>query len=109
MDLKEVMAVNLRRIRHVKKMTQEELADGAGLSVRYVGAIERADVSASVTVLGRIAEALGVEATDLVKRTTVHFIPIGLDDATILCPTATPARRESTPHCLTHKLIVGFT
>ncbi|MBB4398855.1 MULTISPECIES: helix-turn-helix domain-containing protein [unclassified Bradyrhizobium] len=72
MDLKEVMAINLRRIRHVKKMTQEELADGAGLSVRYVGAIERADVSASVTVLGRIAEALGVEATDLIKRTAVH-------------------------------------
>jgi transcriptional regulator with XRE-family HTH domain len=72
MDLKEVMAVNLRRIRHVKKMTQEELADGAGLSVRYVGAIERADVSASVSVLGRIAEALGVEATDLIKRTAVH-------------------------------------
>lgn len=72
MDLKEVMAINLRRIRHVKKMTQEELADGAGLSVRYVGAIERGDVSASVTVLGRIAQALGVEAADLIKRTTVH-------------------------------------
>ncbi|GEC58463.1 transcriptional regulator with XRE-family HTH domain [Bradyrhizobium japonicum] len=66
------MAINLRRIRHVKKMTQEELADSAGLSVRYIGAIERADVSASVTVLGRIAEALGVEATDLIKRTAVH-------------------------------------
>ncbi|MDA9397972.1 helix-turn-helix domain-containing protein [Bradyrhizobium sp. CCBAU 45389] len=72
MDLKEVMAINLRRIRHKKEMTQEELADGAGLSVRYIGAIERADVSASVTVLGRIAEALGVEATDLIKRTAVH-------------------------------------
>ncbi|MHC2673635.1 transcriptional regulator with XRE-family HTH domain [Bradyrhizobium diazoefficiens] len=58
MDLKEIMAINLRRIRHVKKRTQEELADSAGLSVRYIGAIERADVSASVTVLGRIAEAL---------------------------------------------------
>lgn len=72
MDLKEVMAINLRRIRHVKKMTQEELADSAGLSVRYIGAIERADVSASVTVLGRIAEALGVDAADLVKRTAAH-------------------------------------
>ena len=72
MDLKGVMAINLRRIRHVKKMTQEELADSAGLSVRYIGAIERADVSASVTVLGRIAEALGIEATDLIKRTAVH-------------------------------------
>ena len=39
-------------------MTQEELADQAGLSARYVGAIERADVSASVTVLGQIADAL---------------------------------------------------
>jgi hypothetical protein len=29
------------------------------LSARYVGAIERGDVSASVTVLGQIAQALG--------------------------------------------------
>ncbi|TXH36485.1 MAG: XRE family transcriptional regulator [Rhodospirillaceae bacterium] len=67
MDLKEVMAVNLRRLRHAKKMTQEELAERAGLSARYIGGIERADVSASVTVLGRIAEALDVEAPELVR------------------------------------------
>ena len=67
MDLKEVMAVNLRRLRHAKGMTQEELAESAGLSARYVGGIERADVSASITVLGRIAEALEVEATELVR------------------------------------------
>ena len=67
MDLKEVMAINLRRLRHAKQMTQEELADSSGLSARYVGAIERADVAASVTVLGRIAEALEVEATELVR------------------------------------------
>lgn len=62
------MAINLRRIRHDKNMTQEELADRAGLSARYIGAIERANKSASVTVLGRIAEALGVEAAALIKR-----------------------------------------
>lgn len=67
MDLKEVMAVNLRRLRHAKGMTQEELAESAGLSARYVGGIERADVSASITVLGRIAAALEVEATELVR------------------------------------------
>jgi transcriptional regulator with XRE-family HTH domain len=67
MDLKEVMAVNLRRLRHAKKMTQEELAERAGLSARYVGGVERADVSASVTVLGRIADALEVEAPELVR------------------------------------------
>lgn len=68
MDLKEVMAINLRRLRHAKRMTQEELAEGAGLSARYVGAIERAKVSASVTVLGRIADALGIEAADLLRK-----------------------------------------
>ncbi|QAY95253.1 helix-turn-helix transcriptional regulator [Methylocapsa polymorpha] len=68
MDLKEVMAINLRRLRHAKQMTQEELAESAGLSARYVGAIERADVSASVTVLGRIAQALHVEAAELIQR-----------------------------------------
>lgn len=66
MDLKEVMAVNLRRIRHDKQMTQEELAGRAGLSARYIGAIERANKSASVTVLGRIADALGVEPAVLI-------------------------------------------
>lgn len=62
------MAVNLRRRRHDLKMTQEELAERAGLSARYVGAIERGDVAASVTVLGQIAEALGSEPGDLLKR-----------------------------------------
>lgn len=61
MDLKEIMARNLRRARHDKKLTQEELADRAGLSMRYVGAIERGDVSASVTVLGQIADVLEIE------------------------------------------------
>jgi transcriptional regulator with XRE-family HTH domain len=70
MDLKEVMAINLRRLRHAKKMTQEDLAARAGLSARYIGSIERARVSASVTVLGRIADALEVGAEDLIRRST---------------------------------------
>jgi transcriptional regulator with XRE-family HTH domain len=68
MDLKEVMAINLRRLRHAKQMTQEQLAAAAGLSARYIGAIERADVSASVTVLGQIADALNVEPRDLIQK-----------------------------------------
>lgn len=52
----------------IKKMTQEELADRAGLSMRYVGAIERGDVSASVTILGQIADALEIEPGELLKK-----------------------------------------
>ena len=67
MDLKEVVAINLRRARHAKELTQEELADAAGLSARYVGAIERADKSPSVSVLGRIADALEIDPCELVQ------------------------------------------
>jgi len=67
MDLKEVMAINMRRLRYDKKLTQEELAERSGLSMRYVGSIERGAVSASVSVLGKVAEALGVDPCDLIR------------------------------------------
>jgi transcriptional regulator with XRE-family HTH domain len=67
-DLKDIVAVNVRRLRHEEGWTQEDLADRAGLSARYVGQVERAQASMTVTVLGRIAEALKVEATEIVKR-----------------------------------------
>jgi transcriptional regulator with XRE-family HTH domain len=67
MDLKRAMATNVRRARHAKKLTQEELAHQAGLSARYLGSIERAAVSASVTVLGRLAQALRVDPCELLR------------------------------------------
>jgi transcriptional regulator with XRE-family HTH domain len=57
----------LRRERHAKKLTQEELADRAGLSARYLGSIERVTVSASVSVLGRLAQALRIDPCDLIR------------------------------------------
>ncbi|WP_421950821.1 helix-turn-helix domain-containing protein [Pelagibacterium sp.] len=67
MDLKEVMAINMRRLRHDRDLTQEELAARADISMRYAGSIERARVSASVSVLGRIAAALDVDPCELIK------------------------------------------
>jgi transcriptional regulator with XRE-family HTH domain len=60
--------LNVRLLRHGKGWTQEELADRVGLSARYVGQIERAQASMTVTVLGRVADALKVDAAELVKR-----------------------------------------
>ncbi|MBZ9967049.1 helix-turn-helix transcriptional regulator [Mesorhizobium sp. BR1-1-2] len=50
-------------------MTQEELPERCGLIARYtryISAIERVDVSASV--LGRIADALGMEPEALIRE-----------------------------------------
>ncbi len=67
MDLKHVLAKNLRRLRHERDLTQEDVAGLTGLSLRYIGSIERARVSASVTVLGKLATALKTGACDLIK------------------------------------------
>lgn len=67
MDLKEVMAINMRRLRHDKDMTQEDVAERAGLSPRYIGSIERGKVSASVSVLGKVADAFGVDPCELIR------------------------------------------
>ena len=68
MDLKEILATNVRLMRQDRQMTQEDLADLTGISSRYVGSIERGRVSASVTILGKLAEALGVSACSLITQ-----------------------------------------
>jgi transcriptional regulator with XRE-family HTH domain len=68
MDLVAILAVNLRKARYAKGFTQEELADRAGLSARYVGDIEQAKSAVTVRVLGQLAEALRVDPCDLIRR-----------------------------------------
>lgn len=68
MELKDALATNLRVLRQDRGITQEDLADRTGLSSRYVGSIERARVSASITVLGKLAHALGVDPCDLIRK-----------------------------------------
>lgn len=68
MDLKEVLATKLRLLRHERGLTQEDVAELTGLSSRYIGSIERAKVSASVTILGKLANALRVDPCLLITR-----------------------------------------
>ena len=55
-----IVGGNVRRLRLLKSMTQEDLAASSNLSDRHVGRIERADVSATVATLEAIADALDV-------------------------------------------------
>jgi transcriptional regulator with XRE-family HTH domain len=67
MDLRDVLAKNLRRMRHASGRTQEEMAHVLGVSARYLGSIERNKVSPSVTLLGKFADALEVDACSLIS------------------------------------------
>jgi transcriptional regulator with XRE-family HTH domain len=61
--------IDLHRLRpDAKQMTPEEIAKSVGLSARYASAIKCAEVSATVTVLGRIADMLNIAVTDLFRN-----------------------------------------
>jgi len=67
MDLKDVLATNLRRVRNERGKTQEEMAHILGISSRYLGSIERARVSPSVSLLGKFAAALEIDPCALIR------------------------------------------
>jgi len=68
MTLREIFATNLRRFRTERDLTQEKLADLAGIDRTYVSALERQIYSASLDTIERLAEVLEVDATALLQR-----------------------------------------
>lgn len=63
---REVFGQNLRRVRRLKEISQEELALRADLSRTYVSEVERGVRNVSIDNMGLLADALGVPLRDLV-------------------------------------------
>ena len=70
MSLREIVATNLRRLRHAKCLSQEELADRAGINRNYVGMLEREQHSATVDMLEKLAEVLEADPVEFFRRKT---------------------------------------
>ena len=68
MDVTQVFANNIKRIRLAKGISQEALADLAGLHRTYVGAVERGERNITLLNANRIAEALGARLSDCLKE-----------------------------------------
>ncbi len=68
MDLREVFAANLRRLRNAKGVSQDELAHEANVSRSYLSQLEKGTFYASLNIVGRLSEALGVEPAELLKK-----------------------------------------
>jgi transcriptional regulator with XRE-family HTH domain len=68
MTLRRTLARNLKRLRRERGLTQEELADLAGLNRNYIGMIERQGNAASVDTLEALAEALQIKAAQLLEQ-----------------------------------------
>jgi transcriptional regulator with XRE-family HTH domain len=76
MDLREVFATNLRRLRHAKGLSQDDLAYEAEISRSYLSQLEKGVFYASLKIVGKIASTLEVEPAELLqlplRRTARH-------------------------------------
>ena len=70
MDLREVFAANLRRLRHAKGLSQDDLAYEAQVSRSYLSQVEKGAFYASLKIVGKLAAVLEVEPAELLKRSS---------------------------------------
>jgi transcriptional regulator with XRE-family HTH domain len=70
MDPRDVFAANLRRLRHVRRLSQDELAYEADISRSYLSQLEKGAFYASLKIVGKIAKTLEVEPAELIKMPT---------------------------------------
>lgn len=64
-----MFATNLRRLRHAKGLSQDDLAYEAEVSRSYLSQLEKGTFYASLKIVGRLAEALEVEPAELLRLT----------------------------------------
>ena len=67
MDLRQVFAANLRRLRHAKGISQEDLAYEADVNRTYVSKLEKGASYPGLEIIGKLAAALSVETTEFLK------------------------------------------
>ncbi|MBD1922998.1 helix-turn-helix transcriptional regulator [Microcoleus sp. FACHB-831] len=67
-DINKALGKVLARYRFTAKISQEELADRAGIHRTYVSQIERGLKSPTLTVLFDITKALGITASNFINE-----------------------------------------
>ncbi|WP_122821402.1 helix-turn-helix domain-containing protein [Burkholderia pseudomallei] len=70
--LRRRLAENVRRMRMAKKWSQERLSELCGFHRTYVSQVERSVTNVSLDNLQRIAEALEVDPSALLKARVVR-------------------------------------
>ncbi len=62
-----VFARNLRQMRLEQRLSQEDLAEAAGVHRTYVGSVERAERNVSIDNMERLARALRTDLPSLLR------------------------------------------
>ena len=68
MDVRQVLATNLRRLRRERGLSQEEMAFRAKINRSYASKLETGATWAGLEIIAKIAGVLDVEPADLLIR-----------------------------------------
>lgn len=68
MGWEKIVGENVRRLRLSRGLTQDELAEAAGVAVRFLGGVERGQENPSLSVLGKVAAELNVHPRELFQE-----------------------------------------
>ncbi|NJR73278.1 MAG: helix-turn-helix transcriptional regulator [Scytonema sp. CRU_2_7] len=66
--MRKLFADNLRKVQQAGGISQERLAELAGLRRTYIGSADRGERNISIDSIERIATALGLKPVDLLGR-----------------------------------------
>lgn len=77
MNLRQIFASNVRRLRAEKKLSQEALADKAEMDRSYLSTVETSATNIGLDLVEKIAAALNVESADLLKKPSKSAGPRG--------------------------------
>lgn len=64
-ELRQLIGTRIRAMRNAKGLTQQKLADIAGLDYRYIGALERGERNFSIDTLEKVLLALNIDISEL--------------------------------------------
>jgi transcriptional regulator with XRE-family HTH domain len=73
MDLRDVFARNLRRLRNARGLSQDDLAYDAGVSRSYLSKLEKGAFYVSLKVIAKLAKALKAEPAFPKRHTLRSF------------------------------------
>ena len=69
-ELRKRLSYNLRVERVKKSLTQEKLAELAGISTKHLTKIENENVTPSIYIVYKLAKALGVTVDKIISEET---------------------------------------
>lgn len=85
-DVQTRLGARVRDFRAKRGWTQESLGERAGLSYKFVGEIERGVGNPTVDSVAQLAQAFGIDVSELFRRDTpeMTYTPLSPDDFAVV-------------------------